>query len=105
MTPYQDPLQAEDHKPLAEDLQKAADVLNEYQRLMAGQPDMDGINAYHRMHWGALAQLQARLAEDGPDASGSWRPGRRRSAPPSRGFSRPTASAPCPTRKFTSPAC
>ncbi len=66
MTPYQDPLQAEDHKPLADDLQKAADVLNEYQRLMAGQPDMDGIGAYHQMHRGALARLQARLAADGP---------------------------------------
>jgi len=66
MTPYQDPLQAEDHKPLADDLRKAADVLNEYQRLMAGQPDVDGSSAYHRMHCGALARLQARLAEDGP---------------------------------------
>ena len=65
MTPYQVPLQAEDHKPLADDLQKAADVLNEYQHLMAGQPDMDGIGAYHQMHRGALARLQARLAEDG----------------------------------------
>jgi hypothetical protein len=61
---YPNPLDAGGARPAADDLEKAAAALDEYARLMAGQPDMQISSAYHLMLRGALARLQARGSDD-----------------------------------------
>jgi hypothetical protein len=62
---YQNPLEAEGLRPAAGDLEGAAAALDRYKRLMAGQPHMEVSEAYYHMLRGALARLQARLADGG----------------------------------------
>ncbi len=66
LAPYANPV--ERTAPKREHLDEARRALEEYERAMAGQPDMALSSAYHLMLRGGLLRLEARLE---PDATGN----------------------------------